>query len=445
MSPRGLPLEGQAQLGKTLSLPSPKFALLPGIMTIMAGADRFILHLDMDAFYAAIEQRDHPELRGKPVLVGGSPQGRGVVSTASYEARPFGCRSAMPMVQAMRLCSQAVVIPPRIDRYSDVSRQVFEVLEQFTPLVEPLSIDEAFLDVTGSIQLFGPAEQIARDLRKRILQDTGLTGSVGVAPNKFVAKLASDHKKPDGLVVVQAGEVQAFLDPLPISRLWGVGRATLPKFEELGIRTFGDARRSSEVQLLDRFGEAGRLFSQLVRGIDDRPVVPDREAQSLSHETTFPEDVQDRANLRSVLLEQTEQVARRLRRHGLQARTVVLKIRLPDFATLTRRTTLDTPTKQTEELWGAAAMLFEEWARVSDSRVRLLGIGATNLSRQAGQQLSLFGTPEQERRGRLNQAVDSIVDRFGTDAIGRGLSAHSSPEPPRENPPAESGIGSRNT
>ncbi|TAL08930.1 MAG: DNA polymerase IV, partial [Nitrospirae bacterium] len=341
-------------------------------MNSMASTERHILHVDMDAFYAAIEQHDHPELRGKPVLVGGSPQSRGVVSTASYEARPFGCDSAMPMAQAIRLCPQAVVIPPRMERYLEVSRQVFEILEQFTPLVEPLSIDEAFLDATGSIRLLGPAERIARGLRQRILQATGLTASVGVAPNKFIAKLASDQQKPDGLVVVQAGEVRAFLDPLPISCLWGVGRATLPRFEQLGIRTFGDARRLSEPQLQDHFGEAGAHFFRLVRGIDDRPVVTDREARSISHEVTFPEDVQDRDRLRAVLLEQTEQVARRLRRHSLRACTIVLKLRLPDFTTLTRRTTLDTSTDQTEILWNAAAMLFEEWAQTSDSPLRLL-------------------------------------------------------------------------
>lgn len=398
----------------------------------MDSTERRILHVDMDAFYAAIEQHDRPELRGKPVLVGGSPQIRGVVSTASYEARPFGCHSAMPMAQAIRLCPQAVVIPPHMDRYLEISRQVFEILEQFTPLVEPLSIDEAFLDVTGSILLFGPAEQIAREVRQRILRTTGLTASVGVAPNKFIAKLASDQRKPDGLVVVQADQVRAFLDPLPIGRLWGVGRATLTKFEALGIRTFGDARRLSEEQFRDRFGEYGAHFFQLVRGIDDRAVVPDREAKSLSQETTFPKDAQDGADLRCVLLDQTEQVARRLRRHALLAHTVVLKIRLPDFTTLTRRTSLNAATNQTEELWHAAAMLFEEWTRTSNSPVRLLGMGVTNLSGHAGQQLSLFGDPEQERRGRLDQVVDSVVNRFGTDAIGRGASVRPNSEPPNK-------------
>ena len=215
-----------------------------------------ILHVDMDAFFASVEQLDQPELRGKPVLVGTRPEERGVVAAASYEARKFGCRSAMPMGAAMRLCPEAVVVPPRGKRYAEVSAQVFQILVQFTPLVEPLSIDEAFLDVTGSVRLFGQPEEIAREVKRRIQAETELTASVGVAPNKFLAKLASDLDKPDGLMVVPQDGIQAFLDPLPISRLWGVGKATLPRFEELGIRTFADTRRFSEAVLRDRFGIA---------------------------------------------------------------------------------------------------------------------------------------------------------------------------------------------
>lgn len=388
----------------------------------------------MDAFFAAVEQHDRPELRGRPVLVGGDVKRRGVVSTASYEARPFGCHSAMPMAQAVRLCPQAMVVAPRMSRYVEVSRQVFDILDAYTPLVEPLSIDEAFLDVTGSIRLFGSVERIGRDIKRRINESTGLTGSVGVAPNKFIAKLASDMKKPDGLVVVCAEEVASFLNPLPISRLWGVGKATLPRFESLGIRTFGDALRLGEEALRDSFGETGSHFYRMIHGIDDRPVVPDREAQSLSHEITFPEDVRDRSYLRDVLLGQTEQVSRRLRRHGLKARTVVLKVRLPDFTTLTRRATLDVETDQTEALWHQASALFDTWARGDDSPVRLLGMGATNLSSDAGRQLSLFEDPARERRERLDRAVDSIVDRFGMDAIGRGAGPRPDSAPTRNLP-----------
>ncbi|MEW6252684.1 MAG: DNA polymerase IV, partial [Planctomycetota bacterium] len=278
---------------------------------------RHILHVDMDAFYAAVEQHDRPELRGRPVLVGGDPRGRGVVATASYEARPFGCRSAMAMSRAVRLCPEAIVVQPRFERYSEVSRQVFTILETYTPLVEPLSSDEAFLDVTGSARLFGPAEGIAREIKRRIRADTGLTASVGAAPNKFIAKLASDLRKPDGLVIVEPADVQAFLDPLPVGRLCGVGKATLPRFERLGLRTFADVRRTPPDQFRRHFGDMAEHYARLVRGDDARPVVPDREAQSISHETTFAEDVADPEHLRSVLLGQTEHVAQRLRRHRL--------------------------------------------------------------------------------------------------------------------------------
>jgi len=384
------------------------------------GRLRHIVHVDMDAFFAAIEQLDRPELRGKPVLVGGDPQGRGVVSTASYEARPFDCHSAMPMAQAVRLCPQAVVVHPRMERYVEVSRQVFEILEQFTPLVEPLSIDEAFLDVTGSERLFGPAEQLARELKRRIHAEMKLTASVGLAPNKFLAKLASDLQKPDGLVIVRSDGVQEFLAPLPIERLWGVGQATLKRFERLRVRTFGNARRLTESELRRELGEVGEHFYHLVRGEDERPVVPDREAKSISHEETFATDVSDPEYLRGVLLSQAESVARRLRRHDLLARTVFIKIRRHDFRTATRRITLETLTDQTAVLWHAAAELFEKWARAGVRPVRLIGMGLTQLSAREGQQLGLFDQDAVDRRRSLDQTIDEIRERFGRDAISRG-------------------------
>ncbi|MGE3182704.1 MAG: DNA polymerase IV, partial [Phycisphaerae bacterium] len=298
---------------------------------------RAILHVDMDAFYASIEQRDNPALRGKPVLVAGPSHVRGVVSAASYEARAFGCHSAQPTSIALRRCPQAVVVPVRMAEYVRVSRQIAEIFRKFTPVVEPLSIDEAFLDVTGSRRLFGAAREIARQIKDEIFTVTGLHASVGVAPNKFVAKLASDHEKPDGLVEVSADGVQAFLDPLPIGRLWGAGRATLPKFETLRIRTFGDARRLTEDEFVQHFGKTtGPHFWRLVRGIDDRAVHTDRDAKSISHEQTFGEDVADVEALRGILLDQVDQVARRLRAHGRAARTVNLKIRRGDFHTISR-------------------------------------------------------------------------------------------------------------
>ena len=305
-------------------------------------------------------------------------------------------------------------------RYAEVSAQVFEILDQFTPLVEPLSIDEAFLDVTGSTGLFGPPEEIAREVKRRVRSETKLTASVGVAPNKFLAKLASDLDKPNGLVVVSPDGIQAFLDPLPISRLWGVGKVTLPRFEELGVRTFADARRLYQAEFRDRFGDAGEHFSRLVRGIDDREVVPDREAKSISHEVTFPEDVVDHEQLRSVILDQTDQVARRLRRHGLLAKTATLKIRSGDFTTITRSKTMDVATDETQVIWDAAADLFTEWSRRKSPAVRLIGVGISQLSTGTGQQLSLFGLEESARHRQLDQAMDEIRDRFGDGAISRG-------------------------
>lgn len=382
-------------------------------------SSRHIVHVDMDAFFASVEQLDQPELRGKPVLVGGRPEERGVVSAASYEARAFGCHSATPMGTALRLCPDAIVVPPRSKRYAEVSAQVFGILEQFTPLFEPLSIDEAFLDVTGSLRLFGRPEEMAREMKLRIRAETGLTASVGVAPNKFLAKLASDLKKPDGLVVVPEDRLQEFLDPLSIRRLWGVGKATLPRFEALGIHTFADVRRLSEDELRNRFGEAGAQFYRLVRGIDDRDIVLDREAKSISQEVTFPVNVDDHEHLRGVLLSQTDQVARRLRRHGVLARTVTLKIRSGDFRTITRNRSFETGTDATLTLWSAVKELFDEWCSHRPPAVRLIGVGISQLTPASGQQLSLFGQEESIRHRQLDQAIDEIRDRFGDGAIGR--------------------------
>ena len=381
---------------------------------------RHILHVDMDAFFASVEQLDEPQLRGKPVLVGGRPEERGVVAAASYEARQFGCRSAMPMAVALRCCPKAIVVPPRGKRYTEVSAQIFEILEQFTPLIEPLSIDEAFLDVTGSTGLFGPPQQIAQQIRKRVWKEAQLTASVGVASNKFIAKLASDQDKPDGLVVVPDDGVQAFLDPLPISRLWGVGKATLPRFEKLGIHTFGEARQLSEVEFRHSFDQAGEQFFRLVRGIDTRQVVPDREAKSISREVTFPVDLDDCEHLKGVLLGQTGQVARRLRRHNLQARTVTLKIRTGDFKTITRSRTLDVPTDETDAIWDTVAFLFDAWERQRSTAVRLIGMGVSQFSTGSGHQLSLFGQKESALHRQIDKVMDEIRNRFDEGAIWKG-------------------------
>lgn len=258
-----------------------------------------ILHIDMDAFYASVEERDNPSLVGKPVIVGGSPESRGVVAAANYEARKFGVHSAMAAARAWRLCPHAIVIKPRIDYYASVSRQIRDIFEQFTPLVEPLSLDEAFLDVTGSEPLFGPSAEIGRQIKLRIREELKLTASVGVATNKFVAKIASALKKPDGFVLVEPGEIQAFLDPLPVGNLWGVGKVTGQVFERLNVLTIGQLRQMSLGTLNKLFGTSGEHYWQLAHGIDNRRVVPDREAKSISNETTFAEDIADMEVLRA--------------------------------------------------------------------------------------------------------------------------------------------------
>lgn len=372
----------------------------------------------MDAFYASVEQHDRPELRGKAVLVAGSPERRGVVSAASYEARPYGCRSAMPTSQALRRCPHAIVVPVRMRRYQEVSRQVFTIFEEFSPVIEPLSVDEAFLDLTGTEGIHGSGPEAARKIKRRIREVTGLTASVGVAPNKFLAKLASDLRKPDGLCVVEADQIQATLDPLPVERLWGVGAATLKRFAALGVRTVGDVRRYPLSALVREFGSAGEHFHRLAHGEDARSVQPDRQAKSISHEVTFAEDTGDLDYLRTVLIHQVEDVAYRLRRHELEARTVSLKLRDPDFNTITRSATLPRPTQSTEVLWELAESLFEVWARERHGPLRLLGMGAGNLSEPGDRQLSLFAETD-ERRERLDRTLDSLRERFGPDAVRR--------------------------
>ena len=290
-----------------------------------------ILHVDMDAFYASVEEREKPALVGKPVIVGGTPDRRGVVCAANYVARQFGVHSAMPSATAHRLCPSAIFLPTRMDYYAQVSRQIREIFHRFTPLMEPLSLDEAFLDVTGSVGLFGTPVEIGRQIKREIQERLQLIASVGVAPNKFLAKIASDLEKPDGFVVIDPGSVQEFLDPLPVERLWGVGRQTGKLFERLHVRTIAQLRQLPPDVLHSHLGQHGEHLRQLAHGMDDRKVVPDREAKSISHETTFATDIADLNVLRAWLLELTEQVARRLRRHELRGRVVHLKVRFRRF------------------------------------------------------------------------------------------------------------------
>jgi DNA polymerase-4 len=378
-----------------------------------------ILHVDMDAFYASVEQRDRPELRGQPVIVGGT-QGRGVVCAASYEARPFGVHSAMPISTARRLCPQGIFVPVRMGHYAQISRQIREIFLSMTPLVEPLSLDEAFLDVRGCEGLFGPAPDMARQIKSRIRAETDLIASVGVAPNKFLAKLASDLGKPDGLVVVQAETVADFLTPLPVSRIWGVGAKAEKRLHALGIRTIGQLAATPEQTLIDHFGEVGRHIWQLAHGQDDRQVVPDREAKSISTETTFVADIGDREVLRACLLDLVDHLAMRLRQQDVRARTIDVKIRSSDFRTITRAQALAEPTNGTDALWQAALPLFEKSLSPDLLPVRLLGVGAARLTRDVAIQGDLFENPVRQKQSALDQTVDAIRGVFGKDAIQRG-------------------------
>ncbi|MBN2295227.1 MAG: DNA polymerase IV [Pirellulales bacterium] len=378
-----------------------------------------ILHVDMDAFYASVEELDRPELAGKPVIVAGDPRSRGVVSAANYVARTFGVHSAMPSTTAHRLCPHGVFLPVRMDRYVDVSREIQEIFHRYTPLVEPLSLDEAFLDVSGSTGLFGPAEQIGRSIKSEIRDELHLVASVGVAPNKYLAKIASDLDKPDGFVVVDEHNVQAFLDPLPVSRIWGVGRVSNQVLERLGIRTIGQLRATSLDLLREKFGNAGDHLWELAQGIDDRPIVPEHEAKSISHETTFADDIADIEVLRGCLLDLTEQVAKRLRDQGLSARTVHIKVRFSDFRTITRNQTLGEATDLTDELWRAAAEMLENRLPKHHPPVRLLGMGVSGFDDSGQSQSLLFDREERARQGKLDTVTDEIVDRFGKGSIGR--------------------------
>ena len=385
----------------------------------MAGDVMTILHVDMDAFYASVEQRDRPGLRGRPVIVGGLG-GRGVVSAASYEARKFGVHSAMPMATARRLCPRGAFLPVRIEHYARVARQVREVLLSVTPLVEPLSLDEAFLDVRGCQALFGPAPEIARRVKARIKAETGLAASVGVAPNKFLAKLAGDLGKPDGLVVLPPEQVAAFLDPLPVGRLWGVGARGEKKLHDLGVRTIGQLAALPERLLVGHFGQAGRHLWQLAHGRDGRPVTPDREARSVSTETTFAQDIEDREVLRAWLLDLTDQLGGRLRQAGLRARTVEVKVRSSDFRTRHRAQALPGATDSTDALWQAAKGLLDRGLTRDLLPVRLLGVGASRLTRDPAVQGDLFDGGQRQRGQALDRAVDAIRGQFGSGAIRRG-------------------------
>jgi DNA polymerase IV len=378
---------------------------------------RAILHIDMDAFYASVEEQDRPELKGKPLIVGGTG-GRGVVAAASYAVRRFGVRSAMPMREALRRCPEAVVVHPRMARYQEISAQVFAIFREFTPVVEGLSLDEAFLDVTASQQLLGSPEKIGVEIRRRIAAQTGLTASVGIAPNKLLAKIASDLNKPDGMCRIDAGNMREILDPLPIQKLFGVGEKTLPTVLAAGIHTFGDARIASEAVLWRAFGKHGKSMRDRAAGLDDRAVEAEREEKSISAEETFDTDIRAPAELSAQLKALADRTASRLRAQKLLAGRVSVKIRRGDFTTYTRQRALEPPTQETAIVSAAAEALLKGWlASQPSAAVRLLGVGVGDLQEML--QSDLFSDPLPDSNSRLDSAVDDIRDRFGQGLLTR--------------------------
>ena len=384
---------------------------------------RIILHVDMDAFFAAVEQREHPELKGKPVIIGADPRqgrGRGVVSTCSYEARKYGVHSAMPISQAYRLCPQGIYLRPNGKLYRQVSQNIFNIFYEFTDLVEPLSIDEAFLDVTGSRRLFGDGPTIARKIKERIKEKEQLTASIGVAPNKYLAKIASDLEKPDGLVVVEPDKIEAFLWPLDISRLWGAGERTQQILRKMGINTIGDLARFPLSVLKQKLGSAGEHFYRLAHGIDERPVKVTEEVKSVSNEHTFGQDVRDVELIRKKLVYLCEKVGYRLRKKDLKGKTIHLKLRYDNFSTITRNLTLSQPTNQTRQIVDVILDLFEK-NYMTGRKVRLIGVGVSGFDVQAGKQTSLFDILE-EKQHKLDHVQDLLSNRFGRHIVQRAES-----------------------
>jgi len=392
-----------------------------------ATGDRAILHVDMDAFYASIEQRDDPSLKGRPVIVGGTG-GRGVVAAASYEVRKFGVHSAMPMGAALRLCPHAVCVNPRIQHYASVSREIFAIFHEFTPVVQGLSLDEAFLDVTASLALMGDAVSIARAIKKRINQTTQLTASVGVAPNKLIAKIASDVHKPDGLTVVTRDNVHDVLDKLSVRRLPGLGRKTGARVEDAGIHTFAQLRTASDAVLWPIFGRDTKRMRERAAGIDDRAVEPDLEEKSISAEDTFHNDIGDPARLQSELARLADRTSTRVRKSGLVTSCVTVKIRRADFTTYTRQKRFTPPTNDTQTITSVARGLLVTWITENPGvKVRLLGVGASQLTE--AEQLDLFSAPPANvasntphaaaNTSRLDTALDAIRQKFGPNALTR--------------------------
>lgn len=382
---------------------------------------KVIAHIDMDAFFAAVEQRDNPKLKGKPVIVGADPKGgrgRGVVSTCSYEARKFGVHSAMPISKAYRLCPHAVFISGRMKRYSEVSNQIFDILYDFTPDIEPISIDEAFLDITGSFHFYKTPLATCQKIKDRIKEETQLTASIGIAPVKFVAKIASDFCKPDGLLEIKQENLFDFLWPLPVEKLWGVGQKSQLALNKMGVKTIGDLAKIPRESLLEAFGVNGEHLYTLANGIDEREVHLNEDMKSVSHEHTFEVDTDKKDLLFATILDLSERVSRRLRKHDFKGKNITLKIRLSGFKTFTRAVTLPERTNFTDTINQTAKKLFNEFLKPG-MKVRLIGVRVSHFE-DAYVQESLFSDPKSERLEKIHQAVDTIKNKFGEKAIRRG-------------------------
>lgn len=389
-------------------------------MENQANKSSAIIHTDMDAFYASVEMLDNPELRGKPVVVG-RLSNRSVVSAASYEARKFGIHSAMPALTAHKLCPEAIFMPVRIGRYREVSEQIMTIFRRFTPLVEPISLDEAFLDVTSSTQLFGSGVEIATLIRTMLKSETGLTASAGVATSKLLAKIASDLEKPDGLTIVEPGRERAFLADLPINKLWGVGATTIKTLKMLSVRTIGDLATLPIDILTSKFGTLGTHMYYSARGIDNRPVVPTKPPKSIGHEDTFREDIRDLKVVKKKLLALATKVGERLRHHNKEGKTISIKVKFNDFITKTRSITMSRTTNDSMEIYYQGLKLLTK-TDAGCIPVRLLGISVSNLcTEKATRQLALFEKDlNKERKKGLSQAVDELNKRFGTTTIKPG-------------------------
>lgn len=384
--------------------------------------ERKILHIDMDAFYAAIEQLDNSKLKGKPVIVGGDPAKRGVVSTCSYEARQYGVRSAMPLREAYRRCPHGIFVPVRSSRYEEVSKAIMEILFEYTPLVEPISLDEAFLDLTDSEVIFGPAEQIAKKIVSRIETEIGLSASAAVAPNKFLAKLGSDLKKPKGFVIINSDNVFGILENLPVSKLWGVGAKTEELLQRMGIMTIGALRKFNQELLHQKLGEVGLQLYRLAHGIDDRPVVNGGSVKSVGNEVTFQNDTDNYDYLAGVLLALADQVARRLRQQNLKGKIITVKLRDSDFKTVTKQTTLKTATDFEEMIYHEALQLADQ-LQLGQKKLRLIGVSVSGFDSNDNLQLSLFENEEaadDQDLHKLHQVVDQLKQRYGDHIVTKG-------------------------